>query len=148
VFSGEISARINTTRPVAARLKYQGIRAPGFAQRRPTSIPSREIVPTSPANFPMRVLFPGRHPANFQFSRSLAKIAGCTASAHRCSIYDSKPAGAKLNAMLSMGLSQPWPNALAALTGQNQMDATAILDYFAPLKKWRNEQNKGKTVGW
>jgi peptidyl-dipeptidase A len=50
--------------------------------------------------------------------------------------------------MLSMGASQPWPDALAALTGQSQMDATAILDYFAPLKRWLDEQNKGKPVGW
>jgi peptidyl-dipeptidase A len=50
--------------------------------------------------------------------------------------------------MLSMGLSQPWPNALAAVTGQTQMDATAILDYFAPLKKWLDEQNRGKPIGW
>jgi peptidyl-dipeptidase A len=28
------------------------------------------------------------------------------------------------------------------------MDATAILEYFAPLKKWLDEQNKGKMVGW
>jgi peptidyl-dipeptidase A len=28
------------------------------------------------------------------------------------------------------------------------MDATAILDYFAPLKKWLDEQNKGEKLGW
>jgi peptidyl-dipeptidase A len=50
--------------------------------------------------------------------------------------------------MLAMGTSQPWPKELAALTGQEQMDATAILDYFAPLKKWLDEQNQGKPAGW
>ena len=50
--------------------------------------------------------------------------------------------------MLSMGQSRPWPDALDALTGSKQMDATAILDYFAPLSKWRDEQLQGKPVGW
>ena len=50
--------------------------------------------------------------------------------------------------MLAMGESRPWPEALQALTGQREMDATAILDYFAPLKKWLDEQNKGTKVGW
>jgi len=63
-------------------------------------------------------------------------------------IFDNKDAGKKLNTMLAMGLSRPWPEALEAITGQKQMDATAILDYFAPLKKWLDEQNKGKPVGW
>ena len=50
--------------------------------------------------------------------------------------------------MLAMGLSKPWPDALQALTGKREMDATAIRDYFAPLQKWLDEQNKGKPVGW
>ena len=50
--------------------------------------------------------------------------------------------------MLAMGLSHPWQDAMYELTGQRQMDATAILDYFAPLKKWLDEQNRGKPVGW
>jgi peptidyl-dipeptidase A len=47
-----------------------------------------------------------------------------------------------------MGQSRPWQDALETLTGSRQMDATAIVDYFAPLTKWLEEQNKGKTVGW
>jgi peptidyl-dipeptidase A len=89
----------------------------------------------------------------FQFHRALAEAAGCPPKGsatplHRCSIYESKEAGKKLNTMLAMGLSKPWQDALAELTGQRQMDATAILDYFAPLKAWLDEQNKGKPVGW
>jgi peptidyl-dipeptidase A len=84
----------------------------------------------------------------FQFHRALAKTAGCTEPLNRCSIYESKAAGDKLNSMLAMGTSQPWPKELAALTGQEQMDATAILDYFAPLKKWLDQQNQGKPLGW
>ena len=84
----------------------------------------------------------------FQFHRALAKIAGCTTPLHRCSTYESKEAGRRLNAMLSMGQSRPWPDALEALTGTRQMDATAILDYFAPLSKWLDNQIAGKPIGW
>ena len=84
----------------------------------------------------------------FQFHRALAKAAGCTGPLNRCSIYGNKEAGAKLAAMLAMGQSRPWPDALEAMTGQRQMDATAIRDYFAPLQKWLDEQNKGKPLGW
>ena len=84
----------------------------------------------------------------FQFHRGLAQVAGCKEQLNRCSIYDNKEAGKRLDAMLAMGESRPWPEALQALTGQREMDATAILDYFAPLKKWLDEQNQGKPVGW
>jgi peptidyl-dipeptidase A len=50
--------------------------------------------------------------------------------------------------MLEMGTSKPWPDELETLTGQRQMDATAILDYFAPLQRWLDEQNKGQKSGW
>jgi peptidyl-dipeptidase A len=53
-----------------------------------------------------------------------------------------------IDAMLSMGASKPWPEALDALTGEKQMDATAMIDYFAPLSAWLKEQNKGQTCGW
>jgi peptidyl-dipeptidase A len=84
----------------------------------------------------------------FQFHRALAKTAGCTGPLNRCSIYDNKEAGRRLNAMLEMGQSKPWPDALYELTGEREMDATAILDYFAPLKKWLDQQNAGQPLGW
>ncbi len=84
----------------------------------------------------------------FQFHRALSQIAGCKEPLNRCSIYGSKEAGSRLNQMLAMGLSRPWPVALKTLTGSSQMDATAILDYFAPLQKWLDEQNKGEKPGW
>jgi peptidyl-dipeptidase A len=84
----------------------------------------------------------------YQFHRALCKEAGYGGPLHRCSIYGNQAAGAKLAKMLAMGASRPWPDALEALTGQRQMDATALLDYYAPLKKWLDEQNAGHNVGW
>lgn len=86
----------------------------------------------------------------FQFQRALCKEAGYSGPLHRCSIYGNKAAGEKLNKMLSLGLSKPWPEALETLSGEKQVDATALTDYFAPLKTWLDEQNKAKhyPVGW
>ena len=40
-----------------------------------------------------------------------------------------------------LGQSRPWPEALEMLTGEKRMDAGALLEYFAPLKKWLDQQN-------
>jgi peptidyl-dipeptidase A len=80
----------------------------------------------------------------FQFHRALCREAGINGPLYQCSIYGNKKAGEKLNAMLAMGLSKPWPEALKAMTGEDKMDATAIIDYFAPLKTWLDEQNAKK----
>jgi len=126
------------------RLEYQGV-APPVSRSEADFDPGAKY--HVPANTPYARYFLADI-LQFQFHRALAKTAGCTGPLNRCSIYESKAAGDRLNAMLAMGQSQPWPKALAALTGQEQMDATAILDYFAPLKKWLDEQNRGKPLGW
>ncbi len=50
--------------------------------------------------------------------------------------------------MLAMVASQPWPEGMGALTGQQDMDAAAIIDYFEPLVTWLDEQNAGRHCGW
>jgi peptidyl-dipeptidase A len=126
------------------RLQYQGV-APPMTRSEADFDPGAKY--HVPANTPYARYFLADI-LQFQFHRALAKTAGCKDALNRCSIYESKAAGDRLNAMLAMGASQPWPKALEALTGQEQMDATAILDYFAPLKKWLGDQNRGKPLGW
>ena len=84
----------------------------------------------------------------FQFHRSLCEVSGYEGPLHRCSIYGEREAGKRLADMLEMGSSRPWPDALEALTGSREMDATAILDYFAPLTEWLEQQNEGRRCGW
>ena len=86
------------------------------------------------------------HVLQFQFHRALCKEAGDTGPLYRCSIYGNQKAGAKFQQMLEMGTSKPWPEALKAVTGSDRMDATAMLEYFAPLKTWLDEQNKRLAV--
>jgi peptidyl-dipeptidase A len=84
----------------------------------------------------------------FQFHRALCQAAGQTGPLHRCSIYGSRAAGDRLQRTLGMGASRPWPDALEALTGERRMDASAIVEYFAPLQAWLDEQNRGQKIGW
>ncbi len=84
----------------------------------------------------------------FQFHRALCKQIGHQGPLHTCSIYANKDAGKRIDDMMKLGLQKPWPEALAALSGETQMDATAILDYFAPLNDWLKKQNEGRQCGW
>jgi peptidyl-dipeptidase A len=144
VFSGEISPADYNKAWWALRLKYQGV-APVTPRGEEFFDPGAKY--HVPADVPYTRYFLADI-LQFQFHRELSKTAGCTTALNRCSIYESKEAGKKLNAMLSLGLSKPWPEALQTMTGSPKMDATAIIDYFAPLKAWLDEQTKGKPVGW
>jgi peptidyl-dipeptidase A len=144
VFAGEISPAEYNKAWWDLKLKYQGV-APPSARGEEFFDPGAKY--HVPDNTPYTRYFLADI-LQFQFHRALAKTAGCTMPLNRCSTYESKAAGERLNKMLSMGQSRPWPEALEALTGAKQMDATAILDYFAPLSKWLDEQLAGKQVGW
>jgi len=144
VFDGQISPASYNSEWWTLRERYQGVSSP---------------VPRSEADFDPAAKY---HVAanvpysryfladilQFQFHRALCQAAGRRGPLNRCSIYDDKEVGRRLEKMLAMGQSRPWPDALEALTGQREMDATAIADYFAPLKKWLDEQNAGHPAGW
>jgi len=84
----------------------------------------------------------------FQFHRALCEAAGHEGPLYTCSIFKNAEAGKRFWALLQMGASRPWQDALEALTGEREMDATAILDYFAPLSAWLDAQNAGQQCGW
>ena len=100
-----------------------------------------------PGNVPYMRYFLARV-YQFQFYRAMCQAAGYKGPLNRCSVYGSKEAGAKLNAMLELGRSKPWPEALKAMTGTDKADASAIIEYFQPLLDWLKEQNKGEKEGW
>ena len=144
VFSGEVAPADYNKAWWDLRLKYQGV-APPVERSEADFDPGAKY--HVPANVPYTRYFLARI-LQFQFYRSLCQASGYTGPLHRCTFYGSKEAGAKFNKMLEMGQSKPWPDELEVLTGGRQMDATAILDYFAPLQKWLDEQNRGQKVGW
>jgi peptidyl-dipeptidase A len=144
VFSGEVPAGKYNEAWWKLRRQYQGVAPAAGRGEDEFDAGAKYHVP---GNTPYSRYFLAAI-LQFQMHRGLSQIAGCKDPLHRCSIYGNKEAGARLEKMLAMGLSKPWPEALEVVTGQKQMDATAMLDYFAPLKKWLDEQNRGKASGW
>ena len=84
----------------------------------------------------------------FQFYKAACDMAGWKGPLHRCSFYGNKEVGRRLNAMLAMGASHPWPDALEAFTGTREISGKPMLEYFAPLQAWLEQQNAGKRCGW
>lgn len=126
------------------RTQYQGITPPG---PRPANAFDPGAKYHVPGNVPYTRYFLA-HVYQFQFHRAACKQAGWKGPLHRCSVYGNKEVGAKFNAMMEMGQSKPWPEALAAFTGETRTDASAVTEYFAPLNKWLTKQNKGRKCGW
>jgi len=144
VFSGAIPADQYNRAWWDLKLRYQGV-APATERGEEFFDPGAKY--HVPANTPyMRYYLAAV--LQYQFHRALTETAGETGPVHRRSIYGSRAAGEKLEKMMLMGSSRPWQDALEALTGERTMDASAILDYFAPLRSWLDRQNEGRTCGW
>jgi len=144
VFDGSIAPEHYNAAWWALKRKYQGV-APVAARGEEDFDPGAKY--HVPNNTPYMRYFLA-HILQFQFQRSLCEAAGFTGPLHECSIYGNKAAGAKYWAMLQKGSSQPWQDTLRELTGKGEMDASAILDYFAPLYAWLQQQNAGRDCSW
>ena len=144
VFSGQITPENYNKAWWDLRRQYQGI-APAGSRGEELFDPGAKY--HIPGNVPYARYFLARV-LQFQFHRALCQQSGYKGPLNRCSIYGNKEAGAKLERMLELGMSREWPDALEVVTGQRQMDATAIVDYFQPLLTWLEGQNKGKQCGW
>ncbi|MEE8109315.1 MAG: M2 family metallopeptidase [Gammaproteobacteria bacterium] len=144
VFSGEIAPDNYNQAWWDLRTQYQGIVPP--LERSETDFdPGAKY--HIPGNTPYTRYFLA-HILQFQFHRALCDAAGNEGPLYNCSIYNNKEAGERLMTMLAMGASKPWPDALEKITGTRQLDASAIIDYFAPLMAWLKVQNEGQTCGW
>ena len=68
----------------------------------------------------------------------------------RCNFFGSTKAGGKLKEMMELGTSKTWKKTMMQMTGQQEMNTSAILEYFQPLEKWLDKQNKaaGGSISW
>ena len=144
VFDGSTPPTAYEAAWTGLRQKYQGIVPP---------------VPRSEADFDPGAKFhiPGNTPyaryllarvLQFQFYKAACDMAGWKGPLHRCSFYGNKQVGERLNQMLQLGASRPWPDALQAFTGTREISGKPMLEYFAPLQAWLEEQNRGRQCGW
>ena len=143
-FSGEIKPEQYQQAWTDMRLRYQGIVPPS---ERPADAFDPGAKYHIPAVVPYTRYFLARV-LQFQFYESACRIAGWKGPLHRCSFYGNRQVGARMNAMLEMGASRPWGDALQAFTGSREMSGKPMIRYFAPLTRWLREQNRGQTCGW
>lgn len=144
VFAGKITPANYNRGWWNLRTKYQGI-APPVARTEANFDPGAKY--HVPANVPYTRYFLA-FIYQFQFQRALCKAAGHTGPLHKCSIFKNKAAGEKLEALLRMGASKPWQDALFAMTGERQGDARALLEYFEPVRGFLKEEIKSEQCGW
>jgi peptidyl-dipeptidase A len=144
VFAGDIKPADYNTAWTKLRTQYQGIVPPVARDANAFDAGAKYHVP---GNTPYTRYFLARI-LQFQFYKAACDTAGWKGPLHRCSFYGNKEVGKRLNAMLEMGASKPWPDALEAFTGSREMSGKAMLEYFAPLMKWLETQNKGAKKGW
>ncbi len=144
VFSGEVTPANYNAAWWALREQYQGVAAP-IARSEADFDPGAKY--HVPGNVPYTRYFLS-FIIQFQFQKALCEAAGFKGPLYECSIDGNEVAGRKLGAMLAKGASQPWQDTLYELTGTREMDGSAILEYFAPLRGWLAEQNEGQQCGW
>ncbi len=144
VFRGETAPADYNSDWWALRTQYQGITPPS---ERPADAFDPGAKYHIPGNTPYLRYFLS-FVMQFQFHKAACDMAGWDGPLHRCSIYGNEEVGEKFNAMLEMGASQPWPDALEAFTGTREMSAEPLVEYFAPLTAWLEEQNADNECGW
>lgn len=144
VFSNEVNKDQYNEAFWNLRTRYQGVSAPQPRLEQDFDPGAKFHIPGST---PYIRYFLARI-YQFQFHQALCAHAGHTGPLHTCSIYQSKAAGEKLRAMLSLGARVPWPEALFVLSGERTASAKPLLDYFAPLTAWLKQQTKNERCGW
>ncbi len=144
VFDGTLSPAEYNDGWWALREQYQGIRPPND---RPADAFDAGAKYHIPGNTPYMRYFLA-HILQFQFHKAACDQAGFEGPLHRCSVYGNEEVGKRFENMMEMGASKPWPDALEAFTGERDMDGSAMLEYFAPLMSYLEEQNEGRTCGW
>ena len=144
VFNGSITPANYNQAWVDLKREYQGI-TPPVARSETDFDPGAKF--HIPGNTPYARYFLARI-LQFQFYKAACDMSGWKGPLHRCSFYGNKEVGQRLNQMLAMGASRPWPDALQAFIGSREMSARPMLEYFAPLQTWLQEQNRGKQCGW
>ena len=144
VFDGSVPASAYNKGWNDLRLQYQGIKPPVERTEQQFDPGAKYHIP---GNTPYTRYFLARI-LQFQLYKAACDQAGWKGPLHRCSFYGNKQVGQRLQAMLEMGASKPWPDALEAFTGSREMSGDALIEYFRPLQVWLKQQNRGKQCGW
>ncbi|XP_029646875.2 angiotensin-converting enzyme [Octopus sinensis] len=144
LFSGKIKESEYNKAWWDMRCKYQGLSAPVSRSEEDFDPGSKMHI----ANAIPYIRYFVSHLIQFQFHEALCKAANYTGELHKCDIYKSPEAGRKMEAMLKLGSSKPWQDALEQLTGTRKLDAKSMLTYFKPLEDWLKNEMKNEDIDW
>jgi peptidyl-dipeptidase A len=144
VFSGQVKPEDYNKAWWKLREEYQGVAPPVNRSESDFDPGAKYHIPD---NTPYVRYFLARI-YQFQFYKAMCDASGYQGPLNRCSFYGSKEAGTRLQAMLSMGQSKPWPEAMKVLTGEPRGDAAPLIEYFSPLVDWLKTQNGDQKLGW
>ena len=144
VFSGKVKEGEWNKAWWELRTKYQGVSAPVTRSEADFDPGAKYHIPGST---PYIRYFLARI-YQFQFYKALCEASGHKGALNTCSFFGSKEAGTKLKNMLALGASKPWPEAMKAITGDSKADASALVEYFAPLRSFLKEQTGAEKCGW
>jgi peptidyl-dipeptidase A len=144
VFNGKVKPAEYNAHWWALKRKFQGVDAPVARDEGDFDAGAKYHIP---ANVPYLRYFLARI-YQYQFHKALCAAAGWKGELNACSIYGSKEAGKKLAAMMALGKSKPWQEAMRTLTGQPRADAGPMLEYYKPLRAFLKKENAGQKCGW
>ena len=144
VFNGEIEANNLNSSWWQLREQYQGI---STYENRNEEYFDPGAKYHIPGNTPYTRYYLARI-MQYQFHEALCNSIGFEGYLHDCSIYGSMEAGEKIISTMAMGESLPWQEAFENLTGSRKLSGKSILNYYAPLKDWLDEQNEDRLCGW
>ncbi len=144
VFDGNIDETNLNASWWAMREQYQGITSPSYRSEEFFDPGAKYHIP---GNTPYTRYYLARI-MQYQFHESLCNHINYDGYLHECSIYGSKAAGDKIISTMAMGESMPWQDAFENITGSRELSGKSIMNYYAPLMEWLEEQNKDRTCGW
>ena len=144
IFEGDITEENLNESWWEMRKYYQGIAPPSKRSEEYFDAGAKYHIP---GNTPYTRYYLARI-MQYQFHEALCEASGYEGYLHECSVYGNKDAGEKIISTMALGQSLPWQDAFEKITDSRKLSGESILSYYAPLKKWLDEQNEFRTCGW
>jgi len=144
IFEGDITEENLNESWWEMRKYYQGIAPPSERSEEYFDAGAKYHIP---GNTPYTRYYLARI-MQYQFHEALCEASGYDGYLHECSVYGNKDAGEKIISTMALGQSLPWQDAFEKITDSRKLSGESILSYYAPLKKWLDEQNEFRTCGW
>jgi len=144
IFEGDITEENLNKSWWEMRKYYQGIAPPSERSEEYFDAGAKYHIP---GNTPYTRYYLARI-MQYQFHEALCEASGYDGYLHECSVYGNRDAGEKIISTMALGQSLPWQDAFEKITDSRKLSGESILSYYAPLKKWLDEQNEFRTCGW